>query len=31
MRWKGRERSENVEDRRGVPSAGLVGGGGVLV
>ncbi|MCL4163327.1 UNVERIFIED_CONTAM: hypothetical protein GTU68_045204 [Idotea baltica] len=31
MRWKGRERSENVEDRRGVPTAGLVGGGSVLV
>lgn len=31
MRWKGRERSENVEDRRGVPTAGLVGGGGLLV
>ncbi len=31
MRWKGRERSENVEDRRGVPTAGLVGGGGLLI
>ncbi len=31
MRWKGRERSENVEDRRGVPVAGLVGGGGIMV
>ncbi len=31
MRWKGRERSENVEDRRGMPAAGLVGGGGIIV
>ena len=31
MRWKGRERSDNVEDRRGVPVAGVVGGGGIVV
>ena len=31
MRWKGREQSENVEDRREVPVAGIVGGGGCLV
>jgi predicted metalloprotease len=31
MRWKGRERSENVEDRRGVPVAGVVGGGSIVV
>ncbi len=31
MRWKGRERSENVEDRRGARPVGLaLGGGGVL-
>ncbi len=31
MRWKDREQSKNVEDRRGVPTAGIVGGGGILV
>ncbi len=31
MRWKGREQSKNVEDRRGVPVAPVVGGGGFLV
>lgn len=31
MRWKGRERSKNVEDRRGIPKAGLVGGGGIIM
>jgi predicted metalloprotease len=31
MRWKGRERSDNVEDRRGAPVAGIVGGGGLIV
>lgn len=31
MRWKGRERSANVEDRRGVPTGAMVGGGGILV
>ena len=31
MRWQGRERSENVEDRRGIPTAGLVIGGGSLI
>ena len=31
MRWKGREKSENVEDRRGARPVGLVlGGGGLL-
>lgn len=30
MRWQGRERSENVEDRRGVRPATAVGGGGLL-
>ena len=30
MRWRGRERSENVEDRRGGPSPRLVLGGGGL-
>ncbi len=31
MRWQGRDRSENVEDRRGVRPVGLaVGGGGLL-
>jgi predicted metalloprotease len=30
MRWQGRERSENVEDRRGVSKAAAVGGGGLL-
>lgn len=34
MRWKGREQSENVEDRRGTrraPAAAAAGGGGLLV
>jgi predicted metalloprotease len=31
MRWQGRERSKNVEDRRGVRPAAAVGGGGLLV
>lgn len=32
MRWRGRERSENVRDHRGkVPKAALGGGGGLLV
>ena len=32
MRWKGREQSQNVEDRRGVsPQMALGGGGGILV
>ncbi|MCA9215215.1 MAG: neutral zinc metallopeptidase [Planctomycetales bacterium] len=30
MRWRGRRRSENVEDRRGGPPAGMVVGGGGL-
>jgi predicted metalloprotease len=29
MRWQGERRSDNVEDRRGVPPAGLAIGGGV--
>ncbi len=29
MRWKGREQSENVEDRRGISPAVAVGGGGI--
>lgn len=30
MRWEGREESQNVEDRRGIPAAsGVVAGGGV--
>ena len=29
MRWKGREQSGNVEDRRGVRSGGMVIGGGI--
>lgn len=31
MRWKGREQSENVEDRRGLSPGMAVGGGGVGV
>lgn len=27
MRWKGRRQSSNVEDRRGVSSKGIIGGG----
>ena len=30
MRWRGRERSENVEDRRGGPGVGMAVGGGGL-
>ncbi|HQZ13777.1 MAG TPA: hypothetical protein PK286_12920, partial [Devosia sp.] len=31
MKWQGRERSSNIEDRRGAPSGGLggLGGGGL--
>lgn len=31
MRWKGRKRSENVEDRRGMSPAKAVGGGSLLM
>ena len=31
MRWKGRERSKNVEDRRGMPASGVIGGGGIIM
>ena len=31
MRWKGREESQNVEDRRGSRAVPLIGGGGCLV
>ncbi len=31
MRWKGRERSDNVEDRRGMPATGIIGGGSIVV
>ena len=31
MRWEGRERSTNVEDRRGMRGPATVGGGGILV
>jgi len=31
MKWKGERESENVEDRRGVPKAGLAVGGGLGV
>ncbi len=31
MRWKGRERSQNVEDRRGISPAAAIGGGGIGV
>lgn len=30
MRWQGREESENVEDRRKAPVAGLAAGGGIV-
>lgn len=30
MRWKGREQSENVEDRRGISPGTAVGGGGLV-
>jgi predicted metalloprotease len=29
MRWEGREESENVEDRRGMPVGGMIVGGGL--
>jgi len=29
MRWRGREQSQNVEDRRGVSPAAAIGGGGI--
>lgn len=31
MRWRGRERSDNVEDRRGMSPQKAFGGGGILV
>lgn len=31
MRWKGREQSDNVEDRRGISPKAAMGGGGLLV
>ena len=31
MRWEGRERSTNVEDRRGMRGPAAVGGGGIVV
>lgn len=31
MRWRGRERSENVEDRRGMSGATIAGGGGLMM
>lgn len=31
MRWKGRETSDNFEDRRGKPSVAAVGGGGIVI
>ena len=31
MKWEGREESENVEDRRGIGTAGAVAGGGGVV
>ncbi|GAB5442116.1 MAG: neutral zinc metallopeptidase [Fuerstiella sp.] len=31
MRWRGRERSSNVSDRRGGPGKALIGGGGGLI
>jgi predicted metalloprotease len=31
MRWKGRERSENVEDRRGMSPRAMAGGGGLIL
>jgi uncharacterized protein len=31
MRWEGRERSKNVEDRRGLSPATMAGGGGLLM
>ncbi|MEZ6134110.1 MAG: neutral zinc metallopeptidase [Pirellulaceae bacterium] len=31
MRWEGRERSTNVEDRRGMKGPAMVGGGGIMV
>ena len=31
MRWRGRERSDNVEDRRGISPKAAIGGGGLGV
>lgn len=31
MRWRGREQSSNVQDRRGGPGKALIGGGGGLI
>ena len=31
MRWEGRERSENIEDRRSMRGQAAVGGGGLIV
>ena len=31
MQWEGRERSSNVEDRRGLKTGAVVGGGGALI
>ncbi|MBC7658710.1 MAG: neutral zinc metallopeptidase [Chitinophagaceae bacterium] len=31
MEWRDRRESSNVEDRRGVKAAGVVGGGGILI
>src|SRR5215213_8464804 len=31
MQWQGRERSSNVEDRRGLSTGAVVGGGGGLI
>ena len=31
MHWQGRERSTNVEDRRGLSTGAVVGGGGGLI
>jgi predicted metalloprotease len=31
MKWEGRERSSNVEDRRGLKTGAVVGGGGALI
>ena len=30
MRWRGRQQSGNVEDRRGMSGGGVVAGGGVV-
>ena len=29
MRWEGGRRSTNIEDRRGMGGAGMIGGGGI--